>query len=109
VTLRLFCEGTFSAGPFHDLGFVTGSFRDGAMCDRPFCDGSFLGLKRKCIFLFSRKCENHAKNGRFSRNFFVFAKISFLFRENKKRRFSRKYRIFFAKIFANAKNAYFRE
>jgi hypothetical protein len=32
-----------------------------------------VGLKRKCIFQFSRKCENHAKMGRFPRNF---AKLS---------------------------------
>jgi hypothetical protein len=43
-----------------------------------------LGLKRRCIFQFSRKCKNHAKMGRFSQKiarfcfakFFVFAKIS---------------------------------
>jgi hypothetical protein len=42
-----------------------------------------LGLKRKCIFQFLRKCENHAKIGRFLRNFtkFRFAKISYNFRE----------------------------
>jgi hypothetical protein len=28
-----------------------------------------VGLKRKCIFQFSQKCENHAKMGRFSWNF----------------------------------------
>jgi hypothetical protein len=82
------------------------------------CSAFRLGLKRKCLFPFSRKCENHAKMGRFSRNFakfrfakiFVFAKIfakiwrNFRFRENfrenltkfsqkfsRKRKFSRKW------------------
>jgi hypothetical protein len=67
-------------------------------------------LKRQCIFQFSRKCENHAKMGRFSRNFTKFAKI-FCFRENIakyrenetfkfSRNFFQKYREIFAKIFA---------
>jgi hypothetical protein len=76
-----------------------------------------LGLKRKCIFQFSRKCENHAKMGRFSQNFTkfcfrknfrknlvsfsrklkisivakIYAKISWNFRKNEKLRFSRKF------------------
>jgi hypothetical protein len=49
-----------------------------------------LGLKRKCIFPFSRKCENHAK-------WADFRQISQIF--------SQKYRIFFAKT----KNGDFRE
>jgi hypothetical protein len=37
-----FCDGTFSAGLFCDMGpFVTGSFRDGTLCDGSFCDGLF--------------------------------------------------------------------
>jgi hypothetical protein len=38
------------------------------VCAQMGSDG-FIGLTRKCIFQFSRKCENHAKMGRFSRNF----------------------------------------
>jgi hypothetical protein len=32
-------------------------------------DGLPVRLKRKCIFKFLRKCESHAKMGRFLRNF----------------------------------------
>jgi hypothetical protein len=58
-----------------------------------------LGLKRKCIFPFLRKCKNHAKMGRFSRNFmkFSFAKI-FCFLENLKKISQKLSRNFFSKI-----------
>jgi hypothetical protein len=76
-----------------------------------------LGLKRKCIFPFSRQCENHAKMGRFSRNFtkFRFAKI-FRFRENFRKNleyFSRKTKNFnFCEnlvCFSRKQNSDFRE
>jgi hypothetical protein len=86
-----------------------------------------IGLKRKCLFPFLRKCENHAKMVRFSRNFAtnfarkkpifakIFAKISYIFRENfcenEKSRFSRKisrkFRIFSRKFSRKRKNPIF--
>jgi hypothetical protein len=72
-------------------------------------------LKRKCISLFSRKCENHAKIGRFLRNFTKFHKIFCFcknFRENETQIFEKiftKISYIFAKIFAKTKNADFSE
>jgi hypothetical protein len=63
--------------------FICSFLRYGSKVRRPGNSDWNLGLKRKCIFPFSRKCENHAKMGRFSRNF---TKIRFeknvRFREN---------------------------
>jgi hypothetical protein len=62
------------------------------------CIGSeVLGLKRKSIFQFSRKCENHAKIRRFLQNVCkISVRENFRFREN--------FRENLTKIFAKTKN-----
>jgi hypothetical protein len=112
--LRSQSRSRSSKEPHHFVGAVTrygfgsGSGSDGSGSNNVIKHGKELGLKRKCMFSFSRKCENHAKMGRISRNFTKFRFVK-NFLENKKRRFSRKFLIFFARIFAKTKNADFRE
>jgi hypothetical protein len=76
---------TAKAGTRNMLTILNLKIFVGRMCEREndYKKAVGVGLKRKCIFQFLRKCENQAKMGRFSQNFtkFHFTKI-FRFREN---------------------------